>query len=87
MGRVILGGVLEARGESERARQTYRSAATLFDGVSMRFHAESARLRLGHLLGGEAGAAIVQRAQRYMAENRVADPDRLANIVIPSLTR
>ena len=41
--------------------------------------AESARLKLGQLLGGDRGKAHIQEAERWFGEQGVASPERFAS--------
>jgi hypothetical protein len=43
--------------------------------------------RRGELLGGDEGKALSRRAEAWMAEQSIRDPERLMSIVMPSMFR
>ena len=44
---------------------------------------EAARRRLGGLIGGDEGADLVDESDHWMAEQDVADQERLAEVILP----
>ncbi|MDB4932012.1 MAG: hypothetical protein JWM10_4496, partial [Myxococcaceae bacterium] len=51
----------------------------------MRMHAAVARRQRGALLGGAAGAALVEEAEQWMTAQRVARPDGIAALLAPGV--
>lgn len=49
-----------------------------FNGYQMANYARFARLRRGELMGGDAGAALVDEASAEVRRSGVADPARMA---------
>ncbi len=65
------------RGDDRSATELLQSAAEQFDRVDMRMYAAVARYRLGSLLGGDEGDALVQAATRWMTEQNVGNCARM----------
>jgi len=82
---VIRAAVQHQRGDGEGAVRWLRQAAAGFDVASMALHAQAARRRLGELLGGDAGRTLVEDADAWMSAGAVADPARLAAMLVPGL--
>lgn len=72
-----------ARGDMSRAVALFGQAEDGFVAAGMSFHANVARRRLGRLMGGTAGAKMVEDSNAWMASQGVRHPDRLAEIVAP----
>jgi hypothetical protein len=49
----------------------------------MALYAAAARRRLGELLGGAEGAALIEAADDWMAGQGVARPERLTALFVP----
>ncbi len=75
--------IAQASGDDAAAEQALRRAAALADSVEMALHAAAARHRLGLLLGGEAGAAMVESAEESMRTRGVRVPARYAQMLVP----
>ncbi|MGH7194530.1 MAG: hypothetical protein ACREJM_13515, partial [Candidatus Saccharimonadales bacterium] len=72
-----------ARRKPRDAQEGYRRAFELFEQCDMALHAAAARRRWGELLGGEHGAAEVAAADRWMAEQTIREPRRMAEMLCP----
>ncbi len=72
-----------AAGDRDEAIEALREALARCEGVGMRLHAWGARYRLGSLLGGDEGAALVAQAEQAMTAEGVRNPDRMASIHLP----
>ena len=72
-----------ARGEVSRAVALFGQAEDGFVAAGMVFHANVARRRLGRLMGGTAGAKMVEDTNEWMEGQGVKNPDRLAEILAP----
>ncbi len=80
LGDMIAGGVHAHLGEDEPARVALGAAASGFDASGMALLAAVAQLRLGRVLGGDAGKALETGATRAMTDLGVRDIARLARI-------
>ncbi len=76
-------GAAHRGGDAARARRELERAVVAFDGAAMAMHAAAARRRLAELVGGDAGAALRDTAEQWMARQRVADPARLTAMLLP----
>ena len=83
MARLVRAGVAGVRGERPRAAALLAEAAQAFDAVEMPLYAASARRRLGEILGGDEGAAMVAGADTLMTGRGVREPARLAAMYAP----
>jgi eukaryotic-like serine/threonine-protein kinase len=79
----IRAAVLHQRGDHEGAVRTLRAAAASFEAIEMRLHAHALRRRLGTLLGGDEGRALVAAADAAMAAEAIAEPERMAAMLAP----
>jgi eukaryotic-like serine/threonine-protein kinase len=71
-----IGGAL---GHLEAAADAYRS-------VDMPLHAAAADHERSRLLGGEAGRALMRRAEAWMIDEQVARTERLAAMLVPGVS-
>jgi tetratricopeptide (TPR) repeat protein len=84
---VIDAAVQHQRGDAEAAVRSLRQAAAGFEASSLALHAAVARRRLGELLGGDEGAALVAAADAWMRTEAIADPARLTAMMAPGFSR
>jgi len=75
--------ILAARGRPGQARGPLERAVADFEAADMALHAEVARRRLGEVVGGEAGRALVARADAFMERQGIKRPDRWTAIHAP----
>jgi hypothetical protein len=54
-----------------------------FDGLGTRLYADAARRRLGELLGGEQGRALVAQANSWMTGQNIHNPARMTAMLAP----
>ncbi len=54
--------------------------------ADMALHAACARRRQGEVLGGEAGRGLVARADAWMTEQKIRNPERMAAMLAPAAT-
>ena len=80
---LIEAGVASVRGDTAGATTLLTDATTAFDAIDMGLFAASARRRLGGLLGGEAGHALIAQADAWMADQEICNPSRMAACVAP----
>ena len=80
--RLIRGALAAIGGDSARAVSLLTEAVACFEGVDMRLCAAATRRRLGELQGGTSGQAEIDRADRWMADQNIKNPDRMAAMII-----
>ena len=80
---LIRAGVASVRGDATSAVTLLTGAAAAFDAVDMGLFAASARRRLGVLLGGEEGGALMAQADAWMTGQEIRNPARMAACVAP----
>ena len=76
-------GLAAARGDREAARVQLTAAAAAFDAVDLALHAAVARRRLGRLLGGDEGRALIVAADVWMAGQTIRNPERMTALLAP----
>jgi hypothetical protein len=76
-------GVAALRGDKPGAARHLAEAADAFDAVNMGLFAAAARRRLGELLGGDEGRALADRADAWMANQKIKNPAHMAAAIIP----
>jgi serine/threonine protein kinase len=84
--RLLDAGAAALAGDRDRTATELRSAACGFDEAGMPMHAAAARLKLGLLLGGDEGAALLADARAWFDAQAVASPARLTAMLAPGLT-
>ena len=81
---VLVGAELAVlRGDLEAAATGYRSAARGFDAADIATFADAARWRLGELLGGDDGRALVDQARAALVAEGIVRPDRVVAMFVP----
>ena len=72
-----------ARRRPARAASLCELAARELDAAGMALYATVARWRLGHIIGGGDGYALVTAANEWMQTQKVREPRRLAAVLAP----
>jgi hypothetical protein len=85
LGMLLDAGLLAAQGDEAGALARYGHAALQLDEADMAFHAACARWRQGELMGGDAGRALVARAEAFAAAQAIRDPIRFRGLIAPSV--
>ncbi len=80
---LLQAGVAALDGNEARARQQLVRAVEGFEGADMGLHAAASRWRLGELLGGDGGAAMIAEARGWMAAQRIDRPQRMLRMLAP----
>jgi len=75
--------VAELRGEREVAVDGFGTAVTKFEAADMALFAAVAAHRKGTLVGGADGRKLVARASKWMASEKVSDPERMVATIAP----
>ena len=76
-------GLASLEGDRPRAAQLLRDAAAGFRAADMDLHAVVADRCQGELTGGPEGARLVEAADAWMLEQRVAEPRHIARMIAP----
>jgi hypothetical protein len=71
------------RGDLDTAVPGYRSAAAAFDALDMSLMSSAARWRLGELLGGDEGRALVAEVHAALSAEGIVRPDRVVAMFAP----
>jgi hypothetical protein len=82
-GTCLRAGAAAGRGERERARELLVEAAAGLERAEMALLAVACRRRLGELLGGEEGSALVAAADAAMAAQGIRNPARMTAMFMP----
>ena len=83
LGHLVQAVACMARGEVSRAVALFGQAEEGFVGAGMTLHANVARRRLGRIMGGAAGAQMVNDTDAWMAEQGIRDADRFSEVLAP----
>jgi tetratricopeptide (TPR) repeat protein len=81
--RLIHAGLAVLRGDLPAAIRDYRAAAAGFDAIDMTMTGSAARWRLGELVGGPEGRALIDQATAELAAEGVVRPDRVVAMLVP----
>lgn len=73
--------------EGGDARPLLEDACRRLDEASVAAFAAAARWQLGHLVGGDTGAAMIQAAEEFFRSQRVVQPQRIARMLAPGFKR
>lgn len=82
---LVHAGLLSFEGNAKPAIDRLVSAAAGFDSFHMGLYAAVARRRRGQLLGGDEGARFIRDADRWMENEGVRNPARMADALAPGL--
>jgi hypothetical protein len=82
---ILNAGVANAQGDHAGAATSLRSAIERADAAGMSGYATATRHKLGILLGGDEGLALMQRAEQAMKAQGIRAPARFASTLVPGL--
>jgi hypothetical protein len=80
---LLRAGVASLRGDDVSAAARLGEAIAGFDAVGIVHFAAAARRRLGELLGGDEGRALIARSDAWMAAQPVKGPARMTACLAP----
>ncbi len=80
---VLAAGLALEDGGRERARERLRLSVSCFDTSGLRMYAAAARRRLGQLLGGDEGRALLTIGDAAMAVEAVIDLESTTEMLAP----
>ncbi|MCU1282751.1 MAG: putative ATPase, partial [bacterium] len=72
-------------GDVDGAIAELRRALPALEAIDLNLFGYGARRRLGQLVGGDEGAALVAAADGALARQGVARPDKLAAMIAPGI--
>jgi hypothetical protein len=78
MASLVRAGAASVSGDRDVALFHLRSAESGFRTHEMRLHAATAAMRIGQLLGGDAGRTAVEDAVAWMKTQNIRNPARMA---------
>jgi tetratricopeptide (TPR) repeat protein len=84
---VIRAGIASMRGQSRAAEKLLADGERHLDASDLSHVAAACRRRRGELMGGRAGHTLVAAADRWMVEQQVLNPERMANLLAPGASR
>lgn len=82
---LLRAGVAYQKMDFERSALRLREAVSRAEAAGLRQYALAGRRRLGELLGGEEGAALVRQANETLSQLGVRNPKRLCDALAPGL--
>ena len=85
--RLIRGALAAVDGDSSQAVPSLTEAVACFEAVDMRLCAAAARRRLGEFLGGTRGQEEIDRADRWMTEEKIKNPAGIVSMILPPWPR
>jgi hypothetical protein len=80
----VRAGLAALRSPDGEAPGLLAEAARALADLDMALHAAAARHVRGRLLGGTEGTAIAAEAENWMRERGIAQPARIAAVLVPS---
>jgi hypothetical protein len=80
--RLIRGALAAVGGDPERAAPRLAEAVACFEAVDMHLCAAAARRRLGDILGGTRGQEEIDRADRWMSDQKIKNPASLVSMTV-----
>jgi hypothetical protein len=81
--KLVWAGIAAARGTPARAASLLAEAAVDLDTAGMGHYAAAARRRLGEVVGGEQGGALVVSADSWMSGQNIHNPARMTAMLAP----
>jgi hypothetical protein len=80
---LLRAGVASLRGHPDKVVAALREARSGFEAMDMRAHAACTSIRLGRILAGDEGRALVEHGLALLETQRVATPERLLGLLAP----
>jgi hypothetical protein len=80
---LLRGAIERRRGQAARAEETLTRALELGERHHFPAGAQAARWRLGELVGGDRGRALLGSARSWMLEQQIRNPERLMALWAP----
>jgi hypothetical protein len=80
---LVRAGIASIRGELREADALLADAERRLNASDLAHFASACRRRRGELVGGNAGRALVEEADRWLADQQVVNPARMAGLLAP----
>lgn len=80
---LLTAGVAARRGDEAAAARALRVALAGFEACHMKLFMAVTQRRLGELVGGDEGRALVSQANTWMTTHRIVNADRMAAALAP----
>jgi hypothetical protein len=87
LAQLIRAGVAAGRGDEPGAVARLNAAMAGLEAGDMRYPAAGARRRLGELIGGDEGRALLAQVNSWMTAQKIGDPDRYTAMLAPGFRR
>jgi hypothetical protein len=84
---LLRAGVASAGGDRDSTLFYLRSAESGFRAHDMGLFAATARIRIGNLIGGEAGKTTLENASTWMEAQGIRNPARMTAMLSPGYDR
>lgn len=75
--------IADGTGDRVNATELLARAVSELDACDMKLYAAAARHRLGHVVGGQAGQDLIAVARQTMAEQGIAEVERIVYMLTP----
>ena len=82
---LLTAGVAARRGDEAAAARALRVALAGFEACHMKLFLAVTQRRLGELVGGDEGRALVNQANTWMTTHRIVNADRMTATLAPGL--
>jgi len=76
-------GISVVEGRFDRGVELLRRSQEAFTHLGMTGHLQVARWRMGDLIGGDEGAALIAGARAWMEAQQVSQPERMVYVITP----
>lgn len=80
---LLRAGTAFMRGRPDQAVKLLRAIETLGEEQEMYLHVATTRRRLGEIVSGDEGAALVAASTRWMTEQGIRNPDAMTRTIVP----
>ncbi|HUH01978.1 MAG TPA: protein kinase [Kofleriaceae bacterium] len=84
---LLRAGIAARRGDQDRAVAALRFVVPAAEQNEMLLYAAAGRRRLGELLGGDEGHALIEAADAAMRDQTIVDPARMTEVFAPGFDR
>ena len=85
MAMLIRAGIASIHGDDRVAVELLDDAERHLNATDLSHLAAASRRRRGQLMGGSEGRELIAEADRWMIEQQVVNPERMANLLAPAL--